>query len=96
MEVTGKLHAPAALPPGKEPLVHIGSEARWAPEPVWTRWSREEFPAPAGTRTLITQPLAQLCTAELSRLCTNIVAVRIDNFHVVGICNVGSYRKTNQ
>jgi len=22
--------------------------------------------------------------------------VRIDNFHVVGICNVGSYRKTNQ
>jgi hypothetical protein len=26
---------PAALPPGKEPLVHIGQEAGWAPESVW-------------------------------------------------------------
>jgi hypothetical protein len=25
---------------------------RWAPEPVWTRWWREKFPAPVGTRTL--------------------------------------------
>jgi len=24
MEVSGQLHAPAALPPGKEPLVAIG------------------------------------------------------------------------
>jgi hypothetical protein len=24
MEVSGQLHAPAALPPGKEPLVPIG------------------------------------------------------------------------
>jgi hypothetical protein len=23
----------------------------WAPEPVWTRWGRENFPARAGTRT---------------------------------------------
>jgi hypothetical protein len=36
--VSGQLHAPAALPPGKEPLVPIGEEAEWAPEPVWTRW----------------------------------------------------------
>jgi hypothetical protein len=27
MEVSGQLHAPAALPPGKEPLVPIGQEA---------------------------------------------------------------------
>jgi hypothetical protein len=36
MEVSGQLHAPAALPPGKEPLVSIGQEAGWAPEPFWT------------------------------------------------------------
>jgi hypothetical protein len=27
MEVNGQFHAPAALPPGKEPLVPIGEEA---------------------------------------------------------------------
>jgi hypothetical protein len=46
MEVSGQLQAPAALPPGKEPL-----EAGWAPEPVWTQWWREKFPAPVGTQT---------------------------------------------
>jgi hypothetical protein len=38
MEVSGQFHAPAALPPGKEPLVPTGEEAGWAPEPFWTRW----------------------------------------------------------
>jgi hypothetical protein len=38
MEASGQLHAPAALPPGKELLVPIGWEAVWASEPVWTRW----------------------------------------------------------
>jgi hypothetical protein len=38
MEVSGQLHAPAALPPGKEPLVTIGYDAGWALEPVWTWW----------------------------------------------------------
>jgi hypothetical protein len=33
MEVSGQLHAPAALPPGKEPLVPIGWGAGWVPEP---------------------------------------------------------------
>jgi len=37
MEVSGQLYAPAALPPEKETLVSIGQEARWAPEPFWTR-----------------------------------------------------------
>jgi hypothetical protein len=36
--VSGQLHAPAALPPGKKPLVPIGQEAEWAPEPFWRRW----------------------------------------------------------
>jgi hypothetical protein len=36
MEVSDQLHAPAASPPGKEPLVPTGKEAGWASEPVWT------------------------------------------------------------
>jgi hypothetical protein len=35
MEVSGQLHAPADLPPKKEPMVPNGLEAGWAPEPVW-------------------------------------------------------------
>jgi hypothetical protein len=38
MEVSGQVHAPAAFPPGKEPLVSIGLESEWAPELVWRRW----------------------------------------------------------
>jgi len=30
MEVSGQLHAPAALPPEKEPLVPFGYEVGWA------------------------------------------------------------------
>jgi hypothetical protein len=52
MEMSGQFHAPAALPPGKEPRIHVGYEAGWVPEPFWTRWWREKFPAPAGNRTL--------------------------------------------
>jgi len=52
MEVNGQPHATAALPPGKEPPVPIGYEAGWALEPVWTRWRREKFPAPASNRIL--------------------------------------------
>jgi hypothetical protein len=51
MEVSGQLHAPAALPSAKEPLIPIGWEAGWAPKPVWMRWWKK-FSAPAGTRTL--------------------------------------------
>jgi len=50
MEVSGQLHAPAALPQGKEPLTPIEQETRWAPGPVWTRWWREKSPAPTGTQ----------------------------------------------
>jgi hypothetical protein len=62
MEVSGQLHAPAALSPGKEPLVPIGKEAGWAPELFWTRWWRYKFPAPgreSNPRTPIVQPVAQ-------------------------------------
>jgi hypothetical protein len=66
MEVSGQLHDPAALPPEKEPLVPIGKEAGWAPEPFWTRWWREKFPAPAGNQTL--GPARPARSPELYRL----------------------------
>jgi hypothetical protein len=45
MEVSGQLHAPAALPPGEETLVPIGQKA-------WTgRGGEEKFTIPAETRT---------------------------------------------
>jgi hypothetical protein len=39
--MSGQLEVPASLPPGKEPPVPIGQETGWAPETVWTTWSRE-------------------------------------------------------
>jgi hypothetical protein len=41
MELSGQLHAPAALPPEEEQSVLIGEEVKWTPEPVWTTWRRE-------------------------------------------------------
>jgi hypothetical protein len=41
LEVSGQIHAPAALPLGKEPPVPIGEEGGWATEPVWTTWRRQ-------------------------------------------------------
>jgi hypothetical protein len=67
MDMSGQLHASAALLPEKEPLVPVGYDAACAPEPVWTRWWREKFQAPTGTRTSNHQPLAQRYTTELSR-----------------------------
>jgi hypothetical protein len=52
MEVSGQLHAPVALIPGKESLFPIGEEAEWAPEPVRTRWWRQKLTTSAGTQTL--------------------------------------------
>jgi hypothetical protein len=47
MQVSCQLHAPAALYP-----VLIALEAGLAPEPVWTRWRKEKFPAPPRNRNL--------------------------------------------
>jgi len=59
MEVSGQLHAPAALLSGKKPPVPIEQEAGWAPQPAWKRWRREKhpLPAPAGNRTPV-KPVA--------------------------------------
>jgi len=40
MEMSGQLHAPTVLTPGKEPLVPTGFEAGWAPEPVFLQEAR--------------------------------------------------------
>jgi hypothetical protein len=47
MGVGGQRHAPAALPPGKDP-VPIVCEVEWAPGPVWTG---AENLAPTGVRS---------------------------------------------
>jgi hypothetical protein len=52
MQVSGQLHALATLPPG-ERAPGTPRKGGWVgPEPFWTRWWREKFPAPAGNRTL--------------------------------------------
>jgi len=43
MEVSGQLHAPAALLPGKEPPVPIEQGAGLAPQPDIARGWREEL-----------------------------------------------------
>jgi len=55
MEVGSQLHAPVAFL-----RVPFAQEAEWTPEPVRTRWWREKFLAPAGTRTTIIHPVAQI------------------------------------
>jgi hypothetical protein len=42
MEVSGQLHASAALSSGNESPVPIAQESGWAPESVCTLWRREE------------------------------------------------------
>ena len=48
MKVSGFLHFPTALSPGKEPLVAIALKAGWAPEPVLVASERKD--------TLLPQP----------------------------------------
>jgi hypothetical protein len=60
MEVSGQLHAPAALHSEKETPVPIGQEAGWAPEPVWTV-SKRKIPSPrreSNPGDPIVQPIA--------------------------------------
>jgi hypothetical protein len=59
MEVSGQLQAQAVLPPRKEPLILIDSEAGWVPEPAWTLWNIEKSLAPAGNRTPAIQLVAR-------------------------------------
>jgi hypothetical protein len=71
VEVSGLLHASAALPPGKEPPAPIGKEAGWEPESIWTLRNREKSLPHPGSWTLAVQPQSVAIPTELSRL-TNI------------------------
>jgi hypothetical protein len=45
MEMSGQLHTPAALHPGKVPLFSIGYEAGWTPKLVsMLRWQEKYLP----------------------------------------------------
>jgi hypothetical protein len=57
-----------SLPPGKEPPVPLGQEARWAPEPVWTQGLEEKSSAPVWDRTPIVQPVVRHCTSWAASL----------------------------
>jgi hypothetical protein len=59
MVVSG-LHAPAALPPGKEPPVTIEEAAKCAPERVGTFWRTEKYLDFADIRPWNCQPAAKL------------------------------------
>jgi hypothetical protein len=68
MALSGQLHAPGALPPGKQPLVPIGSQAGWVSEPVCTLWRTEKTVASARNRTLAIQPVVHRYTTEVTQL----------------------------
>jgi len=51
MEVSGQLHAPSALPPGKDPPMHIGQEAVWDPRTGLDAVATSKTPAFARNRT---------------------------------------------
>jgi hypothetical protein len=58
MEVSGQLHALAALTLGKEFPVPLIYEAELAPELVWMLGRREKSPDPAGNLSAVIQPTA--------------------------------------
>jgi hypothetical protein len=55
LEVSGQLHAPVALPPGKEPSVPVRYGTGWAPKPAWTTWRKKNL-ASTETRNLTPRP----------------------------------------
>jgi hypothetical protein len=69
MEVSGQIHALAALFPGTTHLVSIGQEAGWASEPVWTQ-SRRKKSCPREELNPghpVYNPVTKLKTHELMR-----------------------------
>jgi hypothetical protein len=68
MEVSGQLHAPAALPPGKEPLVPTVQEAGWAQSRPQHGGEEKNSQPLLELEPPVIQPVAQRYTTELSRL----------------------------
>jgi hypothetical protein len=78
LDVSGQLHAPVALPPGKNPLVLMyrrlgGSQSRSG------RGGEEKNSQPLpGLEPLLIQPVAQRYTTELSQLlCVPVFKVEL-------------------
>jgi hypothetical protein len=68
MEVNGQFHAPAALPPGKEPGLPIGREAGWAPGLVWTLCRRRKSLAHPWNRAPAVSPFLYRLTYPESKI----------------------------
>jgi hypothetical protein len=68
MEVSGHLHAPAALPPGKEPIVPLDRELGGLQS--WSgHCGKEKYSQPLPVlETLIIQPIAEPYITKLSHL----------------------------
>jgi hypothetical protein len=64
MEVSGQLNAPAALRPGKEPLVSIGYEVGWAQSRSGHGVEEKNSQPMPGFEPSIIQPVAQRYTTE--------------------------------
>jgi hypothetical protein len=61
MEMSGQLHAPVALPPGKEPLVPYGLRGWVGPRAILDAAMKRNIPSPrleSNPWTLIVQPVA--------------------------------------
>lgn len=69
MEVSGKIHNPSTLQPGKGIPVPVAYEAGWIPESVWTLW-RIKYIAPTGNRIPTIQSVAISAEASVSLLNT--------------------------
>lgn len=63
MELSGRLHASAALLSAERVLFPIEQVAGLAPEPVWTIWGREERLVSEGDRTICSDFQLVACTS---------------------------------
>jgi hypothetical protein len=83
MDVSGQIHDPAALPPGKGHLVPFGQEVGW-PHSRSGRSGGEKNYQPLSEREIpIIQLEAQRYTAELYRLLFNPLTTLLQKLHSV-------------
>jgi hypothetical protein len=61
-KANGQPQTPDTLPPGKEPPVPIKHKAKWAPEPVWMLWRKDESLAPVRNQTPDSPPFSLVTT----------------------------------
>jgi hypothetical protein len=68
--MSGQLHTPAALPPGKESRVPMGKEVGWASEPIWTTWRSENscLIGDSNSDPSVVQPVYRECTIKTLKI----------------------------